>query len=136
MTNPTIKLNAPFPPALEQTLRLALEHGLISDKAQARAAGTQPGSIRNRWDRIADRLALPYGQRERAQVVVALVRSRTVEYLMVAICIYTATLSGTGDIIRPPRPTRAPVVVLVRPHKPGRDGLADDTWGNLLRAAA
>lgn len=106
MTTPQLKFNTVFPPAQERTIRLALEQSLITDKAQARAEGVSPRSINDRWHAIADRLALGYGHRERAAVVVALVRSRTVEFLMLVVAVWTGAMPVNGDLLRTSRTLR------------------------------
>jgi len=102
----TLKFHEPFPEAQARTIRLALERGLISDKAQARVEGVSPRSINDRWAAIADRLQLQHGQRDRAVVVVTLVRSRSVEFLMLALGFYLGALPLNTDAVRTPRTLR------------------------------
>lgn len=117
MTTPTLKFNRHFSPAKTRSIRLALEKQLVSDKAQARVEGVSPRSIGNRWNGIASDLHLKYGERERANVAIELVRSRAVEFLMLAACAYASLFANNTDQMRPPRPTRAPVVQIIRPGK-------------------
>lgn len=100
MTTPTIKFNTRFPPAQERSIRLALEQGLVSDKAQARAEGLSPRSVGNRWDNIAYRLRLAHGQKDRARILIELVVRKHIE---VAILL-AAILAGSGHIDKPLRP--------------------------------
>ncbi len=127
MTHPKIKINHPYPPALAQTIRLALEYGEVSDKAQARRERCSPKSISDRWDRIADRVGLTYGQRARSRVIIALfqmrhveyllwllwilptaiLRLRIIEYIMLALVLWLGALPpGTADVLRPRSPPR------------------------------
>lgn len=124
MTSAILKFNQHFPPAQARTIRLALEQGLVSDKAQARIEGLQPDSIGSRWDAIANRLHLKYGQRDRAQVVIALVRSRAVEFLMLVICTATAVMPGI-DMLRPARPARPTRTTSTPARKRDGDALID-----------
>ena len=114
---PTLKFNRRFSPARERSIRLALELQLVSDKDQARVEGLSPRSIGNRWNGIASDLHLLYGQRDRANVVIELVRSRAVEFLMVATCVFSALFGGDADQIRPQRPARTPVAQTIRTGK-------------------
>lgn len=108
MTTPTLKFNRRFSPAKERSIRMALEQQLVSDKAQARIEGLSPRSIGNRWDGIANDLHLKYGQRERANVAIELVRSRAVEFLMLALCFWLGSVMGDINMIRAPRTLRGP----------------------------
>src|SRR5690606_31344805 len=89
-TMPTIKIHGNYTPAQRRTIRLALERRLVSDKAQAREEGVSPRSIGDRWDGIAHRLHLPFGQRERAQVIAELVVRKHIEVAVLALAILTS----------------------------------------------
>lgn len=122
----TLKFHEPFPEAQARTIRLALERGLISDKAQARVEGVSPRSINDRWAAIADRLQLQHGQRDRAVVVVTLVRSRSVEFLMLALGFYLGALPLNTDAVRTPRTLRGAGSVATARREGGAPSLALD----------
>ena len=132
---PTIKINGNYTPAQRRTIRLALERRLVSDKAQAKEEGISPRSIGDRWDGIAHRLRLPFGQRERAQILAELVIRKHVEVAVLALAI----LTSLGQYGQQPQRTRPPsgartVATLARPastRKPGQDGgmAGLNTWG-------
>ena len=91
---PHLQIHHPYPPALERTIRLALERGEVMDKAQARIEHVSPKSISDRWERIADSVGLKWGQRQRSHVIVALFRLRHVEFLLVIILAVPVVISG------------------------------------------
>jgi len=132
---PTIKIHGNYTPAQRRTIRLALERRLVSDKAQAREEGVSPRSIGDRWDGIAHRLHLPFGQRERAQVIAELVVRKHIEVAVLALAILTSigTYGTQPQRPRPPSGART-VATLARPastRKPGQDGgmAGLNTWG-------
>lgn len=131
---PNLKINQPYTPAQQRTIRLAFEQGLISDKEQARIEGLSPRSITDRWDGIAHRLRLAYGQRDRARVLVELIVRKHIEILLLVVAILTS-VSGYTQPMRP-RPPGSARTAITMPRqscarKPGQDGgmAGLNTWG-------
>lgn len=132
---PTLQIHGNYTPAQQRTIRLAFEQGLVSDKEQARIEGLSPRSITDRWDGIAHRLRLAYGQRDRARVLVELVVRKHIEITVLIFAILTSIGQFSTQPQRPRPPSNARTVVcLARPaanRKPGQDGgmAGLNTWG-------
>lgn len=103
---PQLQITHPYPPALRRSIELALGKGLVSDAEQAAVEHRSHKSIADRWQRIADELEIPEGQRRRDRVILELFRQCHARYLALALAAYLGALPLNTDALRTPRTLR------------------------------
>lgn len=101
-----LQITHPYPPALRRSIELALGKGLVSDAEQAAVEHRSHKSIADRWQRIAEELEIPEGQRRRDRVILELFRQSHARYLALALAAYLGAMPLNTDAVRTPRTLR------------------------------
>lgn len=85
-----------FTPRQKRRIALAF-NGKTGNKAQAQAEGVSTDAIQKTWEHIADKMHLPWGQRQRQHVMAELCRRHLVEFICFVLVILPLLTAVLGD---------------------------------------